>query len=239
MVAVSEEDVKAQPTCPVCSGMGWRMTGRGAIRCDCMAETIETRIERAGVPEAYRDAEIHQLELANANGSLTDAVISCTTWLNAYPKAQRPGLLLVGPSGVGKTHLACAVLRALLERGHECLYLDYLESLEAMRNEMRESNLEHRLMDAACSAEVLLWDDLGAQRATDWTEDTVTSVVNHRYNHRQSMILTTNLSDREDPNKIVSSLSDRIGNRSVSRIMEACLVIRVSGPDYRLKRKLM
>jgi DNA replication protein DnaC len=218
--------------------MGWRVTDRGAVRCDCMAETIETRLERAGVPEAYRDAEIHSLELGNGNPTLTDALITCSSWITAYPNSVRPGLLLVGSCGVGKTHLACAVLRALLERGVDCLYLDYLESLEAMREGMKTGQ-GRQLIQAACSAEVLLWDDIGAQRATDWTEDTVTTIVNHRYNHKQSMILTTNLSDREDPRKMIDTLSDRIGSRSVSRLMEVCQVVRVIGPDYRLKMKLM
>ena len=90
-------------------------------------------------------------------------------------------------------------------------------------------------------------DDLGSHRVTDWVEDTVTAIINHRYNERKALIVTTNLPDPvlgdskvekdavSGKFNVKDTLADRIGARAHSRIYEMCRVIQVPGRDYRLR----
>ncbi|MBV9938088.1 MAG: DNA replication protein DnaC, partial [Acidobacteriaceae bacterium] len=100
---------------------------------------------------------------------------------------------------------------------------------------------------SAMESELLLLDDLGAHRVTDWVEDTVTAIVTHRYNHRKPLIATTNLADPDagglmDKSSLSggqsfrTTLEERIGERARSRLFEMCRVIRMPNVnDYRIK----
>ena len=101
----------------------------------------------------------------------------------------------------------------------------------------------------ALETEILLLDDLGAHRVTDWVEDTVTAIVTYRYNHRKPLIATTNLIDPDMGGPLLEkggmggaqsyriTLEQRVGERARSRLFEMCRVIRMpSVDDYRIKR---
>jgi len=101
---------------------------------------------------------------------------------------------------------------------------------------------------SALDAEILVLDDLGAHRVTDWVEDTVTSIVTHRCNHRKATIVTTNLRDPEAGDHRGSGLQEdlhskyfleeRIGMRARSRLFEMCKLVKMPyAEDYRLKRR--
>jgi DNA replication protein DnaC len=100
----------------------------------------------------------------------------------------------------------------------------------------------------ALDAEILLLDDLGAQRVTDWALDTVTSIITHRCNYRKPLIATTNMPDPEaggsatKRNALTNQpeyrevLADRVGPRARSRLFEMCRVIKMPlVEDYRLR----
>jgi DNA replication protein DnaC len=105
---------------------------------------------------------------------------------------------------------------------------------------------EHRLVhERAMEAEVLLLDDLGSERYSEWVEDTVTALINHRYNEGKAIIATTNLpipqlgdtwvdkNPATGKHNIKDTLADRIGARAVSRLFGMCRVIRLATRDYR------
>jgi DNA replication protein DnaC len=152
-------------------------------------------------------------------------------------------LLLAGEPGTGKTHLAVAALRLLLARGHEGIFFDYQNLLERIRAGYSEtlgtSNREaYRI---ALDTEILLLDDLGAHRVTDWVEDTVTAIVTYRYNHKKPLIATTNLPDPDigalpGSKTYRTTLEDRVGERARSRLFEMCRVIRMPNvADFRIR----
>jgi DNA replication protein DnaC len=147
--------------------------------------------------------------------------------------------------GVGKTHLAVGVLHRLVrERGVRGLFCDYRELLKRIQNsynpEVRTTELE--LLRPVFAAEVLVLDDLGAQKPNEWVWDTVALILNTRYNDRQSTIITTNydfqpagagrLTDTERAAR-EPSLGDRIGDRMLSRLDEMCVRVRMTGKDCR------
>jgi DNA replication protein DnaC len=147
--------------------------------------------------------------------------------------------------GVGKTHLAVGVLQRLVrERGVKGLFCDYRELLKSIQNsynpEVKTTELE--LLQPIFAAEVLVLDDLGAQKPNEWVWDTVALILNTRYNDRQTTIITTNYQglpagggNQTDVERAAreQTLGDRIGDRMLSRLAEMCVRVRMSGKDCR------
>ena len=147
--------------------------------------------------------------------------------------------------------MACAVLHELAEQGFECLFFDYQALLERIRQsyDVSSGSGGQREYRQALEAEVVLLDDLGSHRPSDWVEDTVTAIINHRYNAGKALIVTTNLPDPElgdqtvhkDPvsshYRVRDTLVDRIGSRARSRVYEMCHIVKMDTHDYRLQKK--
>ena len=163
-------------------------------------------IERAHIPKRYEhcDFESYVTDLvdgktwsAQHTQSLKLAKSYTETFTRDFPGGSDKGLLFMGPSGVGKTHLAVAALKELIVRGHACLFCDYrelLKEIQASYNPASEST-EMSILDPIRTIEVLVLDDLGASKPSDWVRDIVSIVLNARYNEKRTTIITTNYLD--------------------------------------------
>jgi DNA replication protein DnaC len=165
----------------------------------------------------------------------------------AYPvDTAGNGLLFVGTAGLGKTHLAVGVLSRLVqERGVKGLFCDYRELLKKIQDSYNPQvqNTELELLKPVFAAEVLVLDDLGAQRSSDWVSDTIALILNTRYNDKQTTIITTNWLDlpsgaglqlsKEQRAAREETLGDRIGDRMRSRLAEMCVRVEMTGEDFR------
>lgn len=239
--------------CAVCGGSGWKIVERegisGAERCACADAGREQRNRlRANIPPLYQHASVDNFILPDQNpiarNTLATAALTVRTFVREYPGAPKRGLLFIGPSGAGKTHLAVAALRGLIERGFEGVFYDYASLLHQIRTGYDEASgtSDREAFRSAMDIEILLLDDLGAHRVTDWVEDTVTTIITHRCNHGKATIITTNLldedcGDQRDQFKTKYFLEERIGARARSRIFEMCRTVRMNVEDYRPKKR--
>jgi DNA replication protein DnaC len=239
--------------CPDCNGTGWRIVEReevsGAVRCGCAAVERAGRLfDDAGIPALYESASFENFV---PRDELMNVFTMVRGFVRDFPNASRPGLLLMGDPGTGKTHLAVAALRAILAKGFEGMFVDYQNLLDRIRSsyDSGSQTTDKEAYRVAMEKEVLLLDDLGAHRVTDWVEDTVTSIITARCNNRKPLIATTNLIDPEagyvtyegaGSGKVDhrTTLVERVGPRARSRLFEMCKVIRMPAlSDYRLRKQ--
>ena len=140
--------------------------------------------------------------------------------------------------GVGKTHLAVAILRELIARyGVRGLFYQFGMLLKEIQNSYNpvSQTSELGVLQPVFEAEVLVLDELGASKPTDWVRDTMMQIINTRYNDKRLTIFTTNYLDDRQTEK-TETLEDRIGARLRSRLYEMCTTVRIEGEDYRRKQ---
>lgn len=234
--------------CPRCTGTGWILQKKDdqdvVSRCPCDEETRAERFaSRSGIPPLYATASTENFLLPKdnptAHRSLAQVMLAVRTYAREYPVVDKPGIMLIGETGVGKTHLAVAALNALIQRGFEGVFFDYQTLLDRIRSgyDRSSGSMDKEAYRLALDCEILLLDDLGAHRVTDWVEDTVASIITHRCNHRKPVIVTTNLpAPGRESNRAKDSLADRIGARAWSRLNEMCKLIEMPAvDDYRVR----
>lgn len=251
---------EAAAVCAECGGSGWRRAHRDGIsaveRCECVAAARAGRlIDAANVPPLYRQATFDNFNTLPENPVthriLQTAVTIAASYAREYPYGtKKQGLMFIGDPGTGKTHLAVAVMKRLIARGFECVFFDYQNLLERIRSSYDQASgaAQREAYQTALDCEVLVLDDLGAHRVSDWVEDTVTSLITYRYNQNKPLITTTNLRDPEAGDASIPSgaagdlssryyLTERIGSRARSRLFEMCRTISTRGvEDYRVRK---
>lgn len=244
-----------ESVCPICDGTGWRVVERaglsGATRCSCYADRRRERsLSGAGIPPKYDDATLDNFNVPPDNPLVANPLSTVRrhmlAYLRSFPALDRPGLVLVGNTGVGKTHLAVSVLKELIARGHDGVFFDYQTLLTRIRNGWDSSagTSDRAAYNIAMEAGVLVLDELGAHRMVDWIQDVITAILTHRCNHSLATIITTNLTLDDPPNldykagevsiRPPKTLGEVIGLRARSRLFEMCKIIKMQGiPDYR------
>lgn len=144
-------------------------------------------------------------------------------------RTTRKGIYLHGTVGTGKTHLAYAIykhlkddmqLRVLFHNTTELMF-DIKRDFD--RSQYDKLRWEEKLTDFKG---VLILDDIGAERLTDFVAETFYLIINSRYNEMLPTIFTSNLP--------IGELAERIGDRTASRIVEMCDIVRLDGEDKRL-----
>lgn len=249
--------------CPLCEGTGWKPVGSGlhavskndrrVTRCDChLRARAQTLLESARIPRRYEHCELGNFEFEGPHRSLSTARMAACKFVEEYP-VDRTGLLLIGTIGVGKTHLAVGIIKELvIGKGIGCLFTDYRELLKQIQNSYNDSvkTTELEVLRPVFETEVLVLDELGAVRPSEWVWDTVSLILNSRYNDNRTTIITTNFPNLPERDRTNSggrgaaeyaagreTLADRIGERMRSRLHEMCRIVTMEGTDFRQNLK--
>ena len=246
--------------CPTCDGSGLLITmddrgNRFAHDCQCR---LELRTERAlalsRIPRRYLDCSLTNYETghSSAHPSLSAAALVAGRFSTAYPLETRgQGILFIGTSGLGKTHLAVSILRCLItEKGASGQFWEHKELLDKLRSiySLRTAGAEDKLLRSVITCDLLVLDDLGDITPSDWSWDTTAYILNARYNENLSTVITTNLANeppfgtpadepvtRAEARRMTrrETLGDRIGERMRSRVQEMCVTVEMQGKDFR------
>jgi DNA replication protein DnaC len=225
--------------CAVCGGSGWVLEAaedrKQARPCACRTrQRRQEKLLAAGIPDRYKDCTL--ANFSDNTLALQKARRTAVEFIEAYP-AVEAGLLLVGPAGRGKTHLACAILSELvLTKGAQGLYADFSDLLMKIQTTFRADADESKesVLTPYAEAELLVLDELGASKPHPWVLDVLYNLLNTRYNRKKITLATSNFEDEVDgASGEREKLEDRIGYRLRSRLYEMCLLVTLRGGDFR------
>jgi DNA replication protein DnaC len=268
--SIEESGLKRAKTqaevCPLCQGTGWKTLSAGSgapkesssnndrrvTRCDCQLRArAQTLLAAARIPKRYEHCELasYTTDFPGAHPSLAFAHLSACRFAQEYDPRDGTGLLIIGQIGTGKTHLAVGITKELIvTKGISCLFYDYRELLKEIQNSYNAAvqTTELDVLRPVFEADVLVLDELGAVKPTEWVWDTVSLILNTRYNDNRTTIITTNFEDQPaagasgsvSPARAATrseTLGDRIGERMRSRLHEMCRIIKMEGEDFRQK----
>jgi DNA replication protein DnaC len=224
--------------CTICDDTGWKaIEGDGVrrvVRCDCwQSEHMRRLFEEARIPIRYRRCGFDNFQIY-PNEKLINTITAIRGFADAFPSVTK-GFCLIGPHGIGKTHLAVAALRAAIARGNQGLFFEVSDLLRLIRSTYNPvlRTAEMDVLQPLLSAQLLVLDDMGKEKTSEWVEETMTYIVNARYNQRLITIFTTNYADDPDVENL-DSLRVKVGSRLYSRMHEMCEFYDYGGPDYRL-----
>ncbi|MGA1867485.1 MAG: ATP-binding protein [bacterium] len=240
--------------CPACNGSGWLTVedkdGTSvAIRCRCyINRRKEGLLLETNISTRYKHCTFDNFETLSTQGSflsptkaqLTPAMAKevVQEFVKEYPMKKR-GLLIIGSCGVGKTHLGVALIKTLIkEKGVPCIFYDFRDLLNEIKASYKSTrSVESSILKPVLEKDVLVLDELGAEKITEWTRDTLAFIINRRYNENLTTIFTSNWLD--DAGADEETLQDRIGYRLRSRLYEMCRVIEIVGEDYRKRESFI
>lgn len=247
--------------CPECEGRGHVYiedeTGISSLR-ECVCASLVRRLKKvgdAGIPGKF--LATHFGTYHGIDGSQKLALTIAKDFVKDFGSLSQ-GLLFIGRSGLGKTHLAVSVIKALiLEKGADCKFVDFFQLLSDIRYGYSQDLSEQAIINPYVAAPILLIDELAKGRNTEWELTMLDQIISSRYNAADKITLfTTNYSDQihnskkggeNDTHKEFNSgngrktladeetLQDKVGERIYSRLVEMCRFIKLKGMDFRLE----
>lgn len=182
----------------------------------------EQFLEEMGVPPSYQHCTFENFD------AVTPEQKTLLRKISELSTDEAVGLYLSGPVGTGKTHLAVATLLRLRAEGYIGRFISAQELVVACRNAFRRDTSAGDILEEYRGVAVLLLDDLGTEKPTEFSRETLGTLIDRAYRDCQQLIVTSNLDLKQ-----ISRLLDA---RSADRLIELCQAVRVAGSSYRQKQ---
>ncbi len=215
-----------EPVCQRCQGAGFLRGDDGVIACDCLQPAIEAdRMRRLRKWCALPEGVEPRLTLDNYRAKRPDQKAALEAARRLAEGGGLPWLVLSGERGTGKTHLAIGIILERLRLGQEGKLGKYVYTPD-MLDEIRsgfDSGEARGILERYKSVPLLVLDDLGTQKTSEWVAETLDRLIDWRYLRRLPMVVTTNL----PPDQLPARIGDRLCDRQIS------LWCVLDGPSYR------
>lgn len=208
--------------------------------CKCKQEELEKREEneryqeqmrriqvlksRSFIDSRYKDVKLSSFVKTKENEKALDIAKMFISKFD-YMKQKNQGILFYGPVGTGKSYTAACIANELLDRMHTVVMTSFTKILQDINSNTID---ETRYINALNSPELLIIDDLGAERNTDYALEKVYEVIDGRYRSSKPLILTTNMSIKE-----MMNTQDIRYRRVYDRIFEMCYPVAITGRSWR------
>ncbi|WP_457641704.1 ATP-binding protein [Persephonella sp.] len=227
--------------CPRCKGLGWIKDKEGVRKCVCKySQVTDSLFKRMNIPKRYRDKELSNFIKNKKYGH--DLILSrVEEYINSDDYLDGKGLFFVGPPGVGKTHLAVSILKEFFRRRKLVgLFYDTRSLLFDLKATFDGSSSGREILEDVVKAPILVLDDLGSERLSDWARDILHYIIINRYNELKPVIITSNieLKGKKSENSLEETLEERMGSAIASRLSEMCEILSVKGQDMRTSKLL-
>lgn len=235
-----EDYLKLRFSCPKCEDTGFI----DGVRCECLRDLLK----KLAIEELNR---VSPLQLCDFSGfdlfyysdqkdsklgvvpreNMTKIVAYCEKYAHTFSKSSS-SILMLGPTGLGKTHLSLAIAKEVILKGYQVLYCTAQDILRTIEREHFSKEIsDDETLKTVLDADLLLLDDLGAEYQTSFNTATVYNIINTRLNFGRPTIISSNLTSQE--------LEERYTERVVSRLLTQYTYLRFVGEDVRqLKRKM-
>ncbi|RJP23581.1 MAG: hypothetical protein C4527_20040 [Candidatus Omnitrophota bacterium] len=215
--------------CPLCDGYGHVIDARGARPCICVTrEVISTGISESRIPNRFAEETLDTFDPRAT--SLKACLAKARQYANDYSLNHTKGLYIHGPTGVGKTHIACGILKTLIMRRFDGVFYNVVDLLDAIRSTYDPQSSptpKGRLINDQ-NKQIFVLDDFGKQKTSSWVSDRLYALINRRYQDCKTIIVTSQIGFEE--------LTRRVDSALASRIIDMCEEIEIKADDYRRRR---
>jgi DNA replication protein DnaC len=222
---------KKTEECPLCEGYGYIISEAGTQICECQHERLkEERLRAAKIPQKFL---LKSLDNFKPDGKERKQIVETARhYIQGFRenlRAEFNGFLIIGPTGAGKSHIAIAILKEVVSKGYTGLYYNVPELLTKLREtyDLESEKVESEILEETETVDLLVLDDLGAERTSGWVRDRLYLIINRRYERGKPTIVTTNCE--------IEELGERVGERITSRLYEMCAPLDFPKQDYRMK----
>ena len=241
-------------SCLNCMGKMYRVDNNGESR-PCkkpLPSVIVNLYNDAQIPARYLDSKINSF--LNFTGNGQTLVSNLNNYVDNFKKNEQQGLVISGPVGVGKTYLLAALAKEILSKGYSAKFVDFFQLLAEIKASFSKKESEDSILQPLIDVDVLLIDELGKGRNTEFELTIIDQIVMGRYNQDKPIIATTNYLFKDQSNQhtfnvdltqaqdngtskfspdVFGTLKNRVGSRIFSRLEESCHFAELTGDDYR------